>query len=120
VHSAQVVKTGWSALLNVQAEDGSIGWTQRIGSQPDSVREENVQLYGVGGFLQVPLLLCQKPPLWFKAAQTGPVCNPVHAVAQNCSKLALSATCEILRLKTAQNHPCLQPIKLLKLICICC
>lgn len=49
----QVVKGGWSALLSVQVEDGSVGWTQQIGSEPDSVAADNVQLYGVGAFLQV-------------------------------------------------------------------
>ena len=48
----QVVKRGWSALLSVQEEDGSIGWTQQIESQPDSVARNNVQLYGAGAFLQ--------------------------------------------------------------------
>lgn len=49
----QVVRSGWSALLSAQLEDGSIGWTQQVGSEPEDVVEDGVQLYSVGGFLQV-------------------------------------------------------------------
>lgn len=55
----QTVMDGWQALLTVQAEDGSIGWTQQIGSEPESVTADGVQLYSAGGFLQV----CPPPNL---------------------------------------------------------
>ena len=45
------VQAGWSALVaNVDAE-GRLGYVQQVGDQPEGVRPDDRQLYGVGAFL---------------------------------------------------------------------
>jgi hypothetical protein len=48
----QVVEAAWPALLDAQLPSGALGWVQQIGTGPDEVAQDNVQLYGSGAFLQ--------------------------------------------------------------------
>lgn len=39
---------GWSALVSAIQPDGMIGWVQKVGDQPGSVKQGDTQFYGAG------------------------------------------------------------------------
>ncbi len=46
-----VITDAWSALVGAVQPNGKLGWVQPIGASPDTVSEDDTQLYGVSGFL---------------------------------------------------------------------
>lgn len=45
------VDAGWDALSRHVDEEGRLGFVQQVGDQPEGVRPDDTQLYGVGAFL---------------------------------------------------------------------
>ena len=45
------VRSGWSALVENVDHEGRLGYVQQVGDQPEGVRPDDRQLYGVGAFL---------------------------------------------------------------------
>lgn len=46
-----IIEKSWSGLVSCVQEDGKIGFVQRVGASPDSVKEEDTMEYGAGAFL---------------------------------------------------------------------
>ena len=46
-----IVEKGWKALVSAVEENGKLGYVQPIGADPEKVKREMTEVYGVGAFL---------------------------------------------------------------------
>jgi rhamnogalacturonyl hydrolase YesR len=47
----RAAERGWSALTRAVRTDGKLGWVQQQDAEPNAVRAEDTQPFGVGAFL---------------------------------------------------------------------
>ena len=47
----KVVDKAWKALMSSVQHDGKLGYVQQIGEKPETVTDNDTEVYGVGAFL---------------------------------------------------------------------
>ncbi|MGB8602540.1 MAG: glycoside hydrolase family 88 protein [Rhizomicrobium sp.] len=56
------MQRGWAALVRALHPDGTLGYVQAAGDQPDAVAYEDTQVYGTGAFLMAAAMMMDLSP----------------------------------------------------------